>query len=129
MSVSRIGTALIALLLTIGATTPACGQQLQAGVIGDSTRSHRLQGAVVGFVVGGVVTYAVLHSGGSTAPCNRSENQDAMSSSECLGLTLLGAAAGAGLGAIVGGFFKSEQVRIGLQRDRVQLGMVVGWRP
>jgi hypothetical protein len=119
----------IALLLTLGAPTPACGQQLRAGVIGASTGSHRLQGAVVGFVVGGVVTYVVLHSGGSTAPCNQSENQDAMSSSECLGLTLLGAAAGAGLGAIVGGFFKSEQVRIGLQRDRVQLSMVVGWRP
>jgi len=48
-----------------------------------------------------------------------------MSTGECLGLTLLGAAVGAGLGAIVGGFFKSEQVRIGVQRDRVQLGMVV----
>jgi len=125
VSLSRIGRAGIALLLTMGATTPACGQHLRAAVIGASARSHRVEGAAVGFVVGGVVTYVVLHSGGSTAPCDQSANQDAMSTGECLGLTFLGAAVGAGLGAIVGGFFKSEQVRIGLQSDRIQLGMVV----
>lgn len=125
MSGSRIGGALIAMILTIGVATSARGQRLQATVIGESTHSHRLVGAAVGFVVGGIVTYVVLHSGGSTAPCDQSANQDAMSTGECLGLTLLGAGVGAGLGALVGGFFKSEQVRIGVQRDRVQLGMVV----
>lgn len=76
--------------------------------LGRSVKSQRRTGALIGLVVGGVATYAVLHSGGSTAPCNRSENQDAMSSGECLGLTAAGAAVGAGLGALIGGLFHTS---------------------
>jgi hypothetical protein len=76
--------------------------------LGRSVKSQRRTGAIIGVVVGGVATYAVLHSGGSTAPCNRSENQDAMSSGECIGLTAAGAAVGAGLGALIGGLFHSS---------------------
>lgn len=63
-------------------------------------------GAIVGAVVGGVATYAILHSGGSTAPCNRSENQDAIGSGECLGITAAGAVVGGGVGYLIGGLFR-----------------------
>lgn len=46
-----------------------------------------------------------ISSGGSTSRCDRSANQDAMSPSECHGLTLLGGIVGAGLGAAVGALF------------------------
>lgn len=62
-------------------------------------------GAVVGAVAGGVATYVLLHSGGSTSLCDRSANQDAMGKRECVGLTVAGAAAGAGLGAWLGSRF------------------------
>lgn len=72
-------------------------------------RSHWLLGAGVGFVVGAGVTYAVLNTGGSTALCNRSANQDAIRAGECAGLTAGGAVVGAGLGALVGAFIKSDK--------------------
>jgi hypothetical protein len=65
-------------------------------------RSRAREGAILGFVVGAVATYVVTHSGGSTAPCDRSANQDAMSSAECAGLVVLGGLAGAGVGALIG---------------------------
>jgi len=68
--------------------------------------SKWLLGAGVGFVIGGGGTFVWLNSGGSTSRCDRSANQDAMSPSECLGLTLLGGIAGAGLGAAVGALFR-----------------------
>ena len=68
--------------------------------------SKWLLGAGVGFVIGGGGTFAWLHSGGSTSRCDRSANQDAMSSGECLGLTVLGGIVGAGLGAAVGALFR-----------------------
>ncbi len=69
--------------------------------------SKWLLGAGVGFVVGAGGTFAWLNSGGSTSPCDRSENQDAMSPSECLGLALVGGIAGAGLGAAVGALIRT----------------------
>jgi hypothetical protein len=72
-------------------------------------RSHWLVGAGVGFVAGAGATYLVLNSGGSTALCDRSANQDAISSGECLGLTAAGGLAGAGLGALVGMLFRSDR--------------------
>jgi hypothetical protein len=93
------------------------------------TRAHRLAGAGVGFLVGGGVAAALLYTGGSTSPCDQSANQDAMSSGECIGLTALGGLAGAGLGAIVGGFFRSERWEdVPLEQLRVSLGPLAGRR-
>jgi hypothetical protein len=72
-------------------------------------RSHWLAGAAIGFVAGAGTTYLVLHSGGSTSLCDRSSNQDAMSSTECAALTVLGGIVGAGIGALAGSRFQSEQ--------------------
>jgi hypothetical protein len=76
-------------------------------VISQAGHSHRLVGAVVGLVVGTGATYLVIHHGGSTSLCDRSSNQDALSSRECLGLVVLGGAIGAGVGAIIGGALRS----------------------
>ena len=93
------------------------------------TRSHRLLGAGIGFLAGGGVAAAVLYTGGSTSSCDQSANQDAMSTGECIGLTALGGLAGAGLGAIVGGFFRSERWDdVPLQQLRVSLGPRAGRR-
>lgn len=62
-----------------------------------------------GAVLGGAGTYVWLHSGGSTSLCDRSNNQDAMGSGECAGLTVLGAVAGAGLGALVTRLLRTER--------------------
>ena len=72
-------------------------------------RSHALVGAGAGFLIGAGVTYFVLNSGGSTSLCDRSANQDAYSSGECLGLAALGALGGAGLGAIIGALVRTER--------------------
>jgi len=86
-------------------------------------RSYWLVGAGAGLLVGGGVTYAVLHTGGSTALCDRSANQDAIGSGECLALTAGGALVGAGLGALVGSLIRTERwERVPLDRLRVGLG-------
>jgi hypothetical protein len=72
-------------------------------------RSYKWIGAVAGFVAGAGVSFVILHSGGSTAPCDRSANQDAMNATECLGLVALGGLTGAGLGAIIGGVIRTER--------------------
>jgi hypothetical protein len=93
------------------------------------TRSHRLAGAGIGFLAGGGVAAAVLYTGGSTSQCDQSANQDAMSTGECIGLTALGGLAGAGLGAIVGGFFRTERWEdVPLEQLRVSLGPLAGRR-
>ena len=70
-------------------------------------RSSRARtGAVLGALVGIAGTYLLLHHGGSTSLCDASANQDAMGRRECLGLTVLGGLAGAGLGAWIGGRFQ-----------------------
>jgi hypothetical protein len=61
-----------------------------------------LIGAGIGFLIGAGATWAVLHSGGSTALCDRDANQDAIRQRECIGITVLGGGAGALLGAAVG---------------------------
>ena len=63
---------------------------------------------MVGFIVGAAVTVVVTHSGGSTAPCNRSANQDALRSGECVALALVGGVVGAGLGALIGSRIRVE---------------------
>jgi len=65
-------------------------------------RTRALEGAIIGFVVGAATTAIVTHSGGSTAPCDQSANQDALSSGECFGLAAAGGLVGAGLGALIG---------------------------
>jgi hypothetical protein len=91
--------------------------------VSDGTRSRWQTGAAVGLLIGGGATYFVTHSGGSTAPCDRDQNQDAMSGTECLGLVALGGAVGAGLGALIGGRIRSERWRhVPLERLRFGLG-------
>jgi hypothetical protein len=85
--------------------------------VSDGRRSYRGLGAGVGFLLGAGATHLILNSGGSTSPCDQSANQDAMSSSECLGLTALGGAAGAGLGFVVGGLFHSDRWKTVSLRD------------
>jgi hypothetical protein len=93
-------------------------------------RSRWLLGAGLGLLVGAGATYAVLYSGGSTSMCNASANQDAMSSSECFGLTALGGVAGAGLGALLGSRFSSERWQdVPLTRLRLGLGTGPDGRP
>jgi hypothetical protein len=74
-------------------------------------RSHWLLGAGIGFAVGAGATYLVLNPPGasSTALCDQSANQDAIGTGACVGLTALGGVAGAGLGALVGMFIKSDK--------------------
>jgi hypothetical protein len=83
----------ISILLLCVTGTPRLWAQRQ-------TRAR--EGAIVGFIVGATATVIVTHSGGSTAPCNRSANQDALSSGECIGLAVAGGLVGAGLGALIG---------------------------
>ena len=88
---------------------PQRGHDLPVATIMDGrTGTHRLAGAVSGFVVGAGATYFVTRQGGSTSLCDRSRNQDALSSQECLGLVVLGGAVGAGIGALIGHAIKSE---------------------
>jgi hypothetical protein len=92
-------------------------------------RSHRLAGAGAGFLVGGAVAYALLNTGGSTSPCDQSANQDAIGSGACIGLAALGGVAGAGLGAIIGGFVRTERWQdVPLERLRVSLRPQAGSR-
>lgn len=82
---------------------------LQRFQVRSGTKSYWLAGAAVGFMVGGGLTYVALSGGGSTGPCNRSANQDALGTEECLALTAAGALATAGLGALIGWRVRSEQ--------------------
>jgi hypothetical protein len=92
-------------------------------------QSHTLLGAGIGFLVGGGVAVALLYTGGSTSLCDQSANQDAMNSGECIGLSALGGVAGAGLGAIIGGFIRTERWQgIPLKRLRVSLRPQAGSR-
>lgn len=103
--------------------------------VSEGYRSHWLVGAGVGFVAGAGITFLVVN-GGSTSICDRSDNQDAASSGECIGLVALGGVAGAGVGAIIGSLIRTERwqdvpverVRVGLApRGGVDLGLVVAF--
>src|SRR6266545_4689995 len=68
------------------------------------------------------VSFALLNTGGSNSLCDRSANQDAISSSECIGLAALGGIAGAGLGAVIGGLVRTERWQnVPLEHLRVNL--------
>lgn len=73
--------------------------------------SHWKTGAAVGLVAGTAAAVVVLRSGGSNSLCNRSRNQDALSTSECLGLYALGGVAGAAIGALIGSRFRNHGVQ------------------
>jgi hypothetical protein len=68
---------------------------------GAQVENSTLLGAGIGFVVGAGATWVVLNAGGSSAFCDRDANQDAMSPGECLGITIVGGAVGALVGALV----------------------------
>lgn len=86
------------------------------------SRGHARTGALVGLALGAGLGTALLHGGGSTSLCDRSQNQDALAPSECLGLTAGAAVVGAGLGALVGAMITSERWQdVPLARVRVAL--------
>jgi len=123
-SVLRVGSDTITLAAS-GATVSQPLSTVIRAEVSRGRRSYWLVGGAIGLVAGAGVTYAVLNTGGSTALCNRSENQDAISSGECLGLTALGGAGGFGLGALVGWLIKTERWEsVPLERLRVGL-----WAP
>jgi hypothetical protein len=104
---------------------PGLDQSSDAGLDGSPVRAigtDRLVGAAVGFAVGAGVTYAVVHHGGSTSLCDRSANQDALSSGECLGLIVGGGVVGAVAGAFIAGVFRSDARGL-LPGDRLGLGI------
>ena len=82
-----------------------------AGEIADNElykSSHWLIGGLVGLGVGGISTAVVTYSGGSTALCNRSANQDAISPLGCAGLIAGGALVGGGIGILIGSLIKKK---------------------
>jgi hypothetical protein len=101
--------------------------------VSQGARSYRLIGSLAGFAVGSGTTYIALNRGGSTSKCDRSANQDALSSRECFGLVALGGVVGAGVGLLLGGFIKSErwedlaleQLRVSVLHDRLAVRMVL----
>ena len=132
-------------LISLGddAITLSSGESTQTYALADASRaevsvgvrSFRLVGAAVGAVILAGVTYAVLQdggsSGGSTAVCNQSKNQDALDAGDCVKLYVLGGLAGAGLGVLVGGFIRTERwqdVALGSLRISIepQIGRLLG---
>ena len=93
------------------------------------SRSAWRIGAGAGFVVGAVGTFALLNQGESTNPCDSSANQDAIGMGGCVGLAAVGGVAGAGLGALIGKLFRSEDwQRVRVDRVQVSLGPQAGAR-
>ncbi len=85
-------------------------------------RSYGRVGAAAGFLAGAIGTWVIVHRGGSTSLCDRSANQDAINTRECLGVAALGGLAGAGVGALIGGFIRTERWEaVPLERLRVSL--------
>ena len=82
--------------------------------------TYKAHGAIAGFVIGAGVTALVLYSGGSNSLCDSSSNQDAMNTSECLGLVALGGAAGGLAGYLIGGRInRAFRLEIGARRPHV----------
>jgi len=87
------------------------------------TRSRWRAGAATGFLVGAGGTFALLNRGDSTNPCDSSANQDAIGMGACLGVAALGGVAGAGVGALIGNLFRTEDWKnVPADRLRVSLG-------
>ena len=91
------------------ATLSVARNQVSRLEVSQGQRSHWKAGAGIGSLAGAGFTYLLVDAGGSTSLCDRSANQDALSSTECLGLTVLGGVTGAGLGAVIGNLVKSER--------------------
>jgi len=108
-------------LAVAGSTTNYSLNALTRLEVSRGRKSHSLAGAGVGFLVGAGATFALLHSGGSTSLCDRSANQDALNSGECIGLTALGGLAGAGVGAVVGALLRAER-RQDIPVERLRVG-------
>lgn len=116
-------------IATAASTTSLSLSRLNGVEVSRVHGSRWLAGAGVGFLVGAGVTTVILNSGGSTSLCDRSANQDAISSGECLGLTALGGLAGAGLGALIGSRIRTERWQdIPVERLRVGLAPQSGGR-
>jgi len=90
--------------------------------VSQGVRSRWRAGAAIGFVAGAAGTYALLNQGGSTNPCDSSANQDAIGPAACAGLAAVGGVAGAGLGALVGSFLKTERWRE-VRLDALRVGL------
>jgi len=91
------------------------------------SRSRWRAGAGAGFLVGAGGTFALLNRGDSTNPCDSSANQDAMGMGACVGLSALGGVAGAGVGALIGKLFRTEEwERVPVDRVRVSLAPRAG---
>lgn len=73
------------------------------------TRSRWVAGAAVGAAGGAAGTFFAVRSGGSTSLCDPGSNQDALTTTECTGIVLLGAGLGASVGALIGSFVRSER--------------------
>ena len=89
-------------------------------------RGHSLVGAGAGLLVGAAATFYLIYypQGSTTATeiCNPSKNQDAASTSACLGFMVLGGAVGAGLGAVIGALIRTERwADVPLEKLRVSL--------
>lgn len=104
-----------------GTTTSYSRDAVRALEVRDGTRSHWMLGAGAGLAAGTLGMVAVLNSGGSTASCDGSANQDALSSGECLGLYALGGVGGAGLGALVGSLIRTDRWRT-VPLERLSVG-------
>ncbi|HSB60860.1 MAG TPA: hypothetical protein VLI67_04030 [Vicinamibacteria bacterium] len=62
-------------------------------------------------------------AGGSTNPCDRAANQDAIGPGACAGLAALGGLGGAGLGALIGTLVRTERWQdVPVQRLRATVG-------
>lgn len=91
------------------------------------TRSRWRTGAAVGLLAGAGGTFALLNRGDSTNPCDSSTNQDAMGMSACVGVAALGGVAGAGVGALIGKLFRTEEwQRVPTDQVRVSLAPRAG---
>jgi hypothetical protein len=101
-------------VITLGAPGPTSRYALDelGGLeVSEGRRGHARVGAGAGFLAGIGAALVVLNSGGSTAPCDRARNQDAMSAGECIGWKAAGGIAGAALGALVGALIRTERWR------------------
>lgn len=111
--------------ITLAVAQSITGYGLNAISRVEVSRGHRSQwlpGAGVGFLVGAGVAWVLLNGGGSTSPCDRSANQDAIGSGACIGLAALGGLAGAGLGAVIGGRVRTERWQdVPLEHLRISL--------
>jgi len=111
--------------ITLATTESTSSHSLSATTrieVSRGERSHWLAVAGAGFLVGAGGTFVLLNRGGSTNPCDRSANQDAIGPAAGAGLAALGGVAGAGAGAFTGRLFRTERWEVvPVERRRVTL--------